>query len=110
LVEKADMNNTDWWQWPGRTREYHMKAAEAWRDAPNKAERDKVFRAYGIRWSALLLLDYFDPTKMVVVDSMHNLFLGLVQHHFRVLLGIDCGMIKKKKKKGKPGVKSPNKV
>ena len=40
-----------------------------------------------MRWSELLRLRYWDPVNWVVVDSMHNLFLGLVRHHFRVVIG-----------------------
>jgi hypothetical protein len=89
LLQKADINNLEWRQWPQRSREDHMKAAEAWRDAPSRKNRANVFSEHGVRWSVLLLLEYFDPTKMVVVDSMHNLFLGIVQYHFREILNID---------------------
>lgn len=37
----------------------------------------------------LLELPYWDPTKSVVVDAMHNLFLNLVKHHCREILQID---------------------
>jgi hypothetical protein len=37
----------------------------------------------------LLDLPYWDPTKHVVVDAMHNLFLNLVKHHCREILQID---------------------
>ena len=30
----------------------------------------------GLRYSSLLQLPYFDPPRMLVVDPMHNLFLG----------------------------------
>lgn len=41
----------------------------------------------GIRWTELLRLPYFDPTTFVVVDPMHNLFLGLIKEHFQGILG-----------------------
>jgi hypothetical protein len=31
---------------------------------------------------------YFDPTRFVVIDAMHNLFLGLINEHFQNILGI----------------------
>jgi hypothetical protein len=37
----------------------------------------------------MMRLPYWDPTRHVVVDGMHNLFLGLVQFHCRVVLGIN---------------------
>ena len=32
---------------------------------------------YGVRYSVLLALPYFDPIKFTVIDPMHNLFLGM---------------------------------
>ncbi|KAG2048893.1 hypothetical protein BDR06DRAFT_894567, partial [Suillus hirtellus] len=34
-------------------------------------------------------LPYWDPVWFVIIDGMHNLFLGVVQHHFRNLITID---------------------
>jgi hypothetical protein len=59
------------------------------KNAPSKASRARVFQRTGVRWSELLELDYWDPTKSVVVDAMHNLFLNLVKHHCREILQID---------------------
>jgi hypothetical protein len=59
------------------------------KNAPSKASRAWVFQRTGVRWSELLELDYWDPTKSVVVDAMHNLFLNLVKHHCREILQID---------------------
>ena len=39
---------------------------------------------YGVRYSILLSLSYFDPVKFTVVDPMHNLFLGSGKHVFKV--------------------------
>ncbi|KAG2336029.1 hypothetical protein BDR05DRAFT_897320, partial [Suillus weaverae] len=34
-------------------------------------------------------LPYWDPVWFVIIDGMHNLFLRVVQHHFRNLIAID---------------------
>jgi len=47
-----------------------------------------IFAQTGVRWSELLRLPYFDPTRFVVIDVMHNLFLGLISKHFQDILGI----------------------
>jgi hypothetical protein len=65
------------------------KAAEEWRDATTKKERKHLFTQTGVRWSPFWKLDYYDPTRMGAVDTMHNLFLGLVQFHVREVLGIE---------------------
>jgi hypothetical protein len=89
LLTKGQIRNFDFSSWPRQTWQEHLKAAEAWRDATSRAQRKRLFKATGIRWTELLRLPYWDPTHHVVVDGMHNLFLGLVQFHFRHVLGID---------------------
>lgn len=44
---------------------------------------------YGIRYSTLLLLPYFDPVRFTVVDVMHNLFLGTGKHMFKLWLSLN---------------------
>ena len=39
---------------------------------------------FGIRYSVLLQLPYFDPVRYTVVDVMHNLLLGTGKHMFKV--------------------------
>jgi hypothetical protein len=68
--------------------QWRLDALE-FKNAPSKASRARVFQRTGVRWSELLELDYWDPTKSVVVDAMHNLFLNLVKHHCREILQID---------------------
>lgn len=68
--------------------QWRLDALE-FKNAPSKASRARVFQRTGVRWSELLELDYWDPTKSVIVDAMHNLFLNLVKHHCRVILQID---------------------
>lgn len=33
--------------------------------------------------SSLLKLPYFDPPRMLAIDPMHNLFLGIAKHHLQ---------------------------
>lgn len=88
---KKDINNIDHRSaaWRRMTYQEHKDAAYAWRDAPDKKTRAKIYKEKGVRWSELMRLPYFDPTRFVVVNGMHNLFLGLIRHHFRILLGMD---------------------
>jgi hypothetical protein len=88
-LSKENINNLDQEAWPTRTREAQKKAAEDWRDATTKGERQRLFKQNGVRWSPFWILEYFDPVKMSVIDGMHNLFLGLVQFHVREVLGVD---------------------
>ncbi|KAK0215269.1 hypothetical protein EDD85DRAFT_751525, partial [Armillaria nabsnona] len=63
--------------------------AYAWRDATTSVQRDKIFTDHGVRWSELWRLPYWNPTRMLVIDSMHCILLGLVYYHCCYVLGID---------------------
>ncbi|KAL7283106.1 hypothetical protein ACG7TL_002531 [Trametes sanguinea] len=58
-------------------------------DAATEAERCIIVEEHGIRWSELLCLPYWDPTRYAVIDTMHNLFLGELRHHCINVWGID---------------------
>lgn len=87
--KKQDINNINVSDWTARSREDVLRFAREWRDAQNKTQQGKLFHKHGVRWSELLRLPYWDPTRSVIVDSMHNLFLGVVQYHVRTIVGMD---------------------
>ncbi|KZP10218.1 hypothetical protein FIBSPDRAFT_683853, partial [Athelia psychrophila] len=86
---KEHINNINPSKWTQRDVNILRNAAEQWRDADSKAQRDALFKKYGVRWSELWRLPYYNPIRMLVIDGMHNLFEGLVQFHCRYVLGID---------------------
>lgn len=88
-LSKADIGNFDWEHWQPRKLEDLRAAAKQWRDAPSAAVRKALYKQNGVRWSVMWKLGYFDPTRSVIVDGMHNIFEGLVQFHCREILGID---------------------
>ncbi|PIL33265.1 hypothetical protein GSI_04715 [Ganoderma sinense ZZ0214-1] len=89
LLRKKDICNVDRGTWPGsRTWQEHVELARAWRDAPTNKVREEKFDAHGLRWSELLRLPYWDPTRFTLLDSMHNLFLGELHHHCITLWGM----------------------
>jgi hypothetical protein len=88
-LSKADISNFNWEHWQPRKREDLQAAAKQWRDAPSAAVRKALYKQNGVRWSVMWKLSYFDPTRSVIVDGMHNIFEGLVQYHCREILGID---------------------
>ena len=71
--------------WPARSNNAHRAAIEDINNKPNKTQRNQAESKYGCRYSSLLKLEYFDPVRMVVVDPMHNLFLGSAKHLMKVL-------------------------
>ena len=88
-LAKPNINNLDQMTWPTRTRAMQKKAVEEWRDATTKKKWKCLFTQTGVRWSPFWKLDYYDPTRMGAADTMHNLFLGLVQFYVREVLKID---------------------
>ena len=85
---KSTRGRTDSEHWVSRDPQDMRKCAEAWRDASSPSERVKIFAQHGVRWSELWRLPYWDPTRQLVVDSMHCIFEGLVPYHFRDILGL----------------------
>jgi hypothetical protein len=80
--------STDYHSWRRRTNDECREFAEAFKDAETEEDAQTIFDSTGLRWSELLRLPYFDPARFVVVDAMHNLFLGLIKEHITGILGI----------------------
>lgn len=60
-LEIKDIENLDKHTWPKRNRDEHIQHALEWRDAPSPKAQEDLFNSYGVRWSALLELPYWDP-------------------------------------------------
>ena len=73
--------------WKPREPETCRCQAESYCTAETKKQAQSCFDLTGVRWSELFRLPYFDPTKHLIVDPMHNLFLGLIKEHFQNVLG-----------------------
>lgn len=74
--------------WSERDPIRHCEHTARWKSAPTLADRKKIEESYHIRWSPLLELRYWNPSLSTVIDSMHNLYLGLIQDHCRNIWGI----------------------
>jgi hypothetical protein len=105
------LENFDRNSWPKRDLDSHRRYAQAWKLAKSTKEREELEGAHGIRWTPLLDLPYWNPILFTVVDSMHNLYLGLIQNHCRVVWGIDVenpggdGMLRPEKQYNRPSSK-----
>ena len=62
------------------------QAAERWRDATSITDREAIVERYGVRWSEMWRLPYWNPVDQVVIDPMHCLLEGLASAHFRRVL------------------------
>ena len=102
-LTKSDIGSLHVGQWPRRNYERHRSEATFWLSHATNKDREHVFSSNGVRWSILLDLPYWDPTKMVSVDIMHNIS-GIVDYHVRNLLGIN---LKDAHKRARRGAKRP---
>ncbi|KAJ3542467.1 hypothetical protein NM688_g5967 [Phlebia brevispora] len=89
-TKHSDKENLDVDSWKKRTGEEHKARAREWRDATSKKTRTRIMNTYGVRWSELHRLPYWDPVLFTVVDSMHNLYLGILEDHCRVFWGMNA--------------------
>ena len=66
--------------WPNRSNAAHRSAIQKIQSCKTKTMRQKLESENGCRYSSLLKLSYFDPVRMVIIDPMHNLFIGSAKH------------------------------
>ena len=88
-LARAEINKLDPSKWEPRTREEHQKHTDDWRGAQTPSEQTGLFKKHGIRWSELLRLPYWDPTKHIVIDSMHGFYLRIFNRHIREIWGMN---------------------
>ena len=67
-------------RWEMRTNERHRADVIKLEKCKSKTEQEKKELEIGCRYSILLKLPYFDPVRMLLVDPMHNLFLGSAKY------------------------------
>ena len=83
--EKKDFTGfTDRDTWPKRDRLSHNRNCERLKAAKSKSEYGRISRMYGVHYSALCKLEYFDCVRFHIIDPMHNLFLGTAKYVFKL--------------------------
>jgi hypothetical protein len=75
--------------WRVRTLETVKEDAEKWQNATSQKECKRLYGKTGVCHSVLMELKYWDPTTMVPVDGMHIFFVGLLQYHAWMVLGMN---------------------
>ncbi|KAJ3818491.1 hypothetical protein F5880DRAFT_1491291 [Lentinula raphanica] len=91
---KDQIYSIDHDRWIQRDVEELRKWAWAYKNAQTLGERKHIFETYGVRWSSFWLLEYWNPTKMLVIDAMHCILEGLVHYHCRHILRLDASTSK----------------
>ena len=85
----ADYSGFDRVNWVFRDNLTHRQHCDEVRKEKTKTGMRKKESEFGVRYSNLLMLPYFDPVRFTVVDVMHNLFLGTGKHVFKVWVQLD---------------------
>ena len=81
--ERTDYSGYDRENWVLRTSVAHRQNVQKVLEEVTKTGIQTAESKYGLRYSILLSLPYFDPVKHTAIDAMHNLFLGTGKHAFR---------------------------
>lgn len=77
---KSDYSGYNRDQWQKRTHNQHLQQVAEVVAANTASKRDETEKKYGVRYSELLRLPYFDIVSFHVIDPMHNLLLGTAKH------------------------------
>ncbi|MEW8546495.1 MAG: hypothetical protein AB2693_23505 [Candidatus Thiodiazotropha sp.] len=75
--------------WEKRTMSRHTVAVKMVENAKTQTTKEQLESKYGVRYSCLLDLPYFDPIRMSIIDPMHNLYLGTAKYMIRVWQNAD---------------------
>ncbi|OAD76872.1 hypothetical protein PHYBLDRAFT_102304, partial [Phycomyces blakesleeanus NRRL 1555(-)] len=75
-TSSVDFHGSDCDQWRHRSDRANRVHAEEWNSASTPSERQQLEVEYGVQWSQLYHLGYFDLVHGTIIDVMHNLFLG----------------------------------
>ena len=87
-----DYSGFDRNSWPPRSRADHLHAVSLQRQCTSQSRLDELESSSGYRYTAFLDLPYFVPWRMLIVDPMHNLFLGTAKH-FLGDIWLDMGIV-----------------
>ena len=85
-VGSKDYSGFDRQKWTERTREIHNANAFRINNLTTVTAIENAESSSGCRYSELLMLPYFDAPKMLIIDPMHNLYLGTAKYFFKNIL------------------------
>jgi len=72
-----DLDVLDPAEWPAKDIDHIRHVAGMYKHAPNEERQQAIFQAFGLQWSMLLDLPYWNPILYTMIESMHALDLGL---------------------------------
>ena len=89
-LPQSEIKNYDRRTWDLNSDEDHRAHATAWSQAETEEKRNELYKAHGVRYSELLRLPYWSPTRHTAIDSMHTFFLILFKRHCDNIWGMDA--------------------
>lgn len=92
FIHKNNLQNLDHKNWQERKAEDHRQSAEQWKAATNAKDRKALKDHNGVYWTPLVRLTYWDPVYDLVIDTMHNLYIGVAAHHCRDVWMMDASV------------------
>ena len=95
-IGQKDYSGFDVSTWPKRNLLEHKRIAHQILGCTSRAAMENISTKYGVRYSSLLDLEYFDVIRFCIVDPMHNLFLGTAKHMFKKIW-IERGILDSKR-------------
>ncbi|EGG02814.1 uncharacterized protein MELLADRAFT_66120 [Melampsora larici-populina 98AG31] len=87
-IPKTSLHDVDIHKYKKRTKEGHREESQEWKKAGTKKLKNELFSKNSVRWAGLNDLEYWDPTKMIILDLMHNL-AGIIEYHIRELMELE---------------------
>lgn len=82
-VGYQDFSGFDREKWKHRELSQHRQTVDKLLQCKTKCQVSELESSTGFRVTALLKLPYFNPSRMLVIDPMHNLFLGTAKHFIK---------------------------
>ena len=76
--EPTDYSGFDRENWTPRSVEKHRQDVSKLANEVTRTKIEAAQSKYGVRYSVLLELSYFNPIQYTVIDVMHNMYLGTV--------------------------------
>ena len=70
-LAKSDYSGYDRDTWPVRTCSCHIQQVAEFNEARTDTQQQEIKRKYGVGYSELLRLPYFDVVEFHIVDPMH---------------------------------------
>ena len=77
---KPDFSGFDYGSWEPRVFAMHYSKCIEAKNALTATRRNEIEKAFGVRYTELLRLSYFNVIRHHVVEPMHNLYLGIAKH------------------------------